>query len=128
MTKRVCPLFVTVVLLGAPAFSFAQGTVQDYLRANALRDKYRNLMPNVAEAPSGIDQTNLVNYRRTVKAGTEWILVDGATKEKQPAFDHAKLAAGIASATNRKATATDLPFNNFTFVDNGRSIEFALGE
>src|SRR5690606_16516641 len=57
----------------------------------------------------------------------EWILVDGTTREKRPAFDHARLAEAVATATKRKASAVDLPFNNFTFVDNERAIEFTLG-
>ena len=69
--------------------------------------------------PRWIEQTNRFYYRRTIKGGQEWILVDGATQEKKPAFDHAKLAAAIAAATTRKATATELPFTTFTFVDDG---------
>jgi dipeptidyl aminopeptidase/acylaminoacyl peptidase len=62
-----------------------------------------------------------------VKGGHEWMLVDSETKEKKPAFDHARLAESIAKSTGRKATAVELPFTTFTFVDNERTIEFTLG-
>jgi dipeptidyl aminopeptidase/acylaminoacyl peptidase len=106
--------------------ALAQGTLADYQRAMTLRDRYTGLAVHVPEAPRWIDQTSRFYYRRTVKGGHEWMLVDGTTQEKTPAFDHAKLAAAVASATARKASATELPFTAFTFVDNARSIEFTL--
>ena len=123
-------LLLTLTVSGVvvlPAVVFGQGAVQDYVRAVGLRDKYTGLALNVVDGPRWIAQTNRFYYRRTVKGGHEWILVDGATQAKQPAFDHAKLAAAIATATSRKATATELPFTTFTFVDDGKAIEFTLG-
>jgi dipeptidyl aminopeptidase/acylaminoacyl peptidase len=108
------------------AESAAQATVADYQRAMELRDKYDGLAIQTAEAPRWIEQTSRFYYRRTVKGGHEWILVEPGTREKLPAFDHEKLAAAITSATPRKATALDLPFSAFTFVDKGRAIEFTL--
>ena len=121
------PITTCLLLLATPSVLCAQGTVADYVRATALREKYTGLALNVAEAPRWIEQTSRFYYRKTVKGGHEWVLVDGATQAKTPAFDHEKLAAAIASATGRKATALELPFTTFTFVDNARSIEFALG-
>src|SRR5690242_12402332 len=88
------------LVLGGPAI--AKGTLADYQRAMTLRDKYNNKAYNVAEAPRWIEQTSRFYYRRSVKGGNEWILVDGATQEKKPAFDHARLAEAIAKAANRK--------------------------
>src|SRR5215203_2137505 len=121
------PVAIALLLLTTPTPLRAQGTVADYVRASALREKFTGLALNVADAPRWIEQTSRFYYRKTVKGGHEWVLVDGTTQAKTPAFDHEKLAAAVASATGRKATATQLPFTNFTFVDNGRSIEFTLG-
>ena len=118
-----------IVLAGSviiPHASMAQGTLADYQRAMTLRDKYTGKAYNVAEAPRWIEQTSRFYYRRSVKGGNEWILVDGATQEKKPAFDHARLADAVAKATGRKATAVELPFATFNFIDNGGSIEFDL--
>lgn len=114
---------ITVV----PAPVDAQGTLADYQRAMGLREKYEGLVIHMADAPRWIEQTNRFYYRRTVKGGHEWMLVDGNTREKRPAFDHARLAEAVAAATKRGASAYNLPFTNFTFVDNERAIEFALG-
>ena len=121
---------VTLVLTGsvvAPQTLMAQGTIADYQRAMTLRDKYTGKAFNIAEAPRWIEQTSRFYYRKSVKGGNEWVVVDGTTKEKKPPFDHARLADAIAKATGRKATALELPFTTFTFVDNERSIEFTLG-
>ena len=128
MTKRAYALVAASAAFGVPASVFAQATVQDYVRANALREKYSGVVLNVTDAPRWIEQTSRFYYRRTVKGGHEWMIVDGSTQQKQTAFDHAKLAAAVATATGRKATATELPFNTFTFVEYGKSIEFTLGD
>ena len=121
----ILPTLLAFVTL-TPELALAQGTVADYQRAMSVREKYSGLALHVAEAPRWVQQTNRFYYRRTVKGGHEWILVDGATAAKKPAFDHEKLAAAIASATSRKATAVNLPFTTFTFVDNNRAVEFTL--
>src|SRR5215208_5235068 len=112
------PALPALLLLATPGALCAQGTVADYVRAHALREKFNGLALNVAEAPRWIEQTSRFYYRKTVKGGHEWVLVDGATQAKTPAFDHEKLAAAIAIATGRKATAVQLPFTTFTFLDN----------
>ncbi len=123
--------FLPFVLVGLapvllPGVAAAQATVADYQRSMGLREKYADLAIGMADAPRWIEQTNRFYYRRTVKGGHEWMLVDGTTHAKTPAFDHEKLAAAISTAASRKATAVSLPFTNFTFVENGRAIEFAL--
>ncbi|MEO6214329.1 MAG: DPP IV N-terminal domain-containing protein [Vicinamibacterales bacterium] len=125
MHTRVAAL-AAVLCLATPGGLMAQGTISDYLRANALRDKYSGLALNVADAPRWIEQTSRFYYRKSVKGGHEWVLVEGTTLAKGAAFDHEKLATAIATATTRKVTALELPFTTFTFVDNARSIEFAL--
>ena len=124
---RILPfLLVGVAPILLPANAFAQATIADYQRSIGLREKYADLVIGTADAPRWIEQTSRFYYRRTVKGGHEWMLVDGVTKAKTPAFDHEKLATAVASATSRKATAVSLPFTNFTFVENGRTIEFTL--
>ena len=113
----------TVVL---PDGAEAQGTVADYDRAMTLRDTYQVLAVNVPEQARWIAGTNRFWYRRSVKGGNDFVLVNADTQTKTAPFDHAKLAAGISSATGGKYTAVTLPFTIFTFVDHDRAIEFAL--
>ena len=110
------------VLWCAPAL--AQGTQADYDRALGLRKKYEALVGNAAEAPRWIGRTHKAYYRRTVKGGHDFILVDADAKTKGPAFDHARIAASLSTAAGKTYTALDLPFNAFEFVDGERSIQF----
>src|SRR5262249_12449400 len=93
-----------------PTVSHAQGTMADYDRASAIRNKYQSLGINIAERASWIDQTSRFWYRKAVKGGNEFVLVDAETLVKKPAFDHEKLAAGLSTASGQKLTALTLPF------------------
>lgn len=128
MTYRTTRLtLVALALFVAPATALAQATIADYQRAIGLRDKYQGLAVNVPENATWIAKTHRFWYRRSVKGGNEFMLVDASTREKRPAFDHEKLATALSTALNRKVTATELPFNAFTFVDDDKSIEFTIG-
>ena len=97
------PLLTCLLVATASAPVLGQATVEDYRRAMGLRDAVDGLAIHTTDAPRWIEQTNRFYYRRAVKGGHEWILVDGATRAKQPAFDHARLAAAVATATRRAA-------------------------
>jgi dipeptidyl aminopeptidase/acylaminoacyl peptidase len=120
--KRVVGIWVGILAMASVAS--AQGTQADYDRALGLRKQYEALVGNAAEAPRWIDSTHRLYYRRTVKGGHDFILADADTKAKQPAFDHAKIAASLSSATGKSYTALTLPFNTFDFLDNERTIQF----
>ena len=84
-------------------------------------------------------------YPKSVKGGTEFVLVDADAGTKKPAFDQDKLAAGITSATGHSYTGLTLPFAPMragdarptpeaiaataplTFLDDERSIQFGTG-
>jgi len=116
-------LFV-MIALGTASAALAQGTQADYDRALNLRKKYESLIGSVPEAPRWIARTHKAYYRRTVKGGHDFILVDADAKTKAPAFDHAKIASALGSATGKTYTALELPFNAFDYVDSERSIQF----
>jgi endonuclease/exonuclease/phosphatase family metal-dependent hydrolase len=111
-------------LLAFPAS--AQVTRADYDRALGLRDKYQALTVNVPEPATWIEKTNKFHYRRWIKGGNEYMLVDADTKEKRQAFDHVRLAQALTKAVRPKESyeALKLPFNNFRFVDGEKAIEF----
>ena len=112
----------------APAFAGAQGTVADYRRAMELRDKVQALPVNVPEPATWIDKTTRFWYRRSVKAGAEFVLVDASTQAKRPAFDHQRLADVLNAAIKppKAYTAITLPFNTFSFVDGEEVIQFSV--
>jgi dipeptidyl aminopeptidase/acylaminoacyl peptidase len=50
-------------------------------------------------------------------------MVDAETQRKAPAFDHARLAAGLSKATGKSYSATTLPFTNLTIADDEKTLE-----
>ncbi len=112
------PALLAFALL-APA-ALAQGTRADYDRANALRDKLQGAVLHLPGVPTWIGESNRFWYRRTVADGHEFILVDAETGARQPAFDHAKLAAALGP----KYKPETLPFSEFAFAENETAITF----
>ena len=96
----------------ATAAAAATGIKADYERAYALRDRLQNTILDVAEAPTWIGRTPKFWYRKSVKGGNAFVLVDGAAKTKGPAFDHDRLAAALSEAAREKYTGVTLPFSS----------------
>ncbi|MGQ9470578.1 MAG: DPP IV N-terminal domain-containing protein [Candidatus Aminicenantales bacterium] len=103
---------------------FAQGKLEDYERAAALRQKFQGLAINIADRANWIDKTPRFWYRKTVKGGHEFVIVDAEKLSKKPAFDHQKLAEALNKETGEKFTAITLPLTMINFVDNEKAIEF----
>ena len=133
-------------LLGCGAI-YAQGTLADYQRGQALAEKSRGLVVDVPGPANWIGETDHFWYAKTVQGGTEFVLVDAGAATKKAAFDHSKLAAAISSASGKTYTALTLPFapptggrggaggrgaaaatsSPLTFIDGERGIRFGSG-
>ncbi|MFC1476886.1 DPP IV N-terminal domain-containing protein [candidate division KSB1 bacterium] len=68
-----------------------------------------------------------LQYRKTVPGGNEFVLVDPVERTKTTPFDHERLARALSEATDREIDAISLPFTQFEFSDNDRSIIFESG-
>ena len=125
---RSAALALPFLVMLAPSSAHAQGTRADYDRAYALNRRLEGLVVDAPETPVFIGKSDRFWYRKAVRGGNEFVLVDATTREKRPAFDHARLAASLSAARDTTYTATGLPFNRITFVDDGQSIEFAAAD
>jgi len=101
----------------------AQVTRADYERAMGLRAKYEKLPVGIAEPATWIAGSHRFYYRRSVKGGFEFVMVDADSGQKRPPFDHARLAAVLSKAAGETYTALNLPFSTFTFVEGEQAIE-----
>ena len=100
----------------------------DYDRANSLRDRIQNKVYDVvADTPTWIAGSPKFWYRKSVKGGNQFVVVDPVAAAKAAAFDHTRLAAELSSANSASYTAITLPFTTFTYVDDQRAIEFTVG-
>jgi len=128
MNRQFTYVSVTLFCLLWAAPIHAQGTLADYERANGLREKYVGLTANLPERANWISKTSRFWYRKAVKGGNEFVLMDAETLTKKAAFDHERLAAALSAAASEKYTALKLPFQQINFVDNEKAIEFNIGE
>src|ERR1039457_923745 len=90
--------------------ALAQGTFADYQRAQGLQAKARGLVTGTPGAATWIGDSGQFWYSRTVKGGSEFLMVDATAATKKPAFDHDKLATAINDVTGGHYTGLALPF------------------
>ena len=64
-------------------------------------------------------------YRKSVKGGNQFVLVDAEAQSRKPAFDHQKLADALSSVSGSPSAPLTLPFQEITFGDDRSVIEFA---
>ena len=120
------------ILLGALLFhalplAFAQGTLEDYQRAERfLPGNVRHLAYVADVSPHWIEKTSRFWYRKVGLKDTEFVLVDAVQNTSGPAFDHERLAAGLSRAAKQDYSPSDLPFSEIEFVEKGRAIHFSV--
>ncbi|MGC1482408.1 MAG: DPP IV N-terminal domain-containing protein [Candidatus Acidiferrum sp.] len=65
-------------------------------------------------------------YRDVRPDGFEFVIYDAAHGTRQPAFDHAKIAAALSAAGGTAYNAAHLPFTTLEFSPNEESISFQV--
>src|SRR5215467_6050371 len=121
-----CAAAAIAATLTAASVGFAQGTQADYERANALRARYESLVANVPGPIGWIGSTTRFWYRIASKGTVEFIMYDTALRQKRPAFDHEKLAAGLTKASGTTYTGTKLPFTTIAFSGDEKTIDVTV--
>ena len=124
---------LALTLLGAAAgaaqvpYRPAALTASDYARAEQfLAYNTTPLVFHGAVRGAWIDGDRLV-YRDQVPEGTEFIVADPVRRTRARAFDQAALAAALSAAAETTYDAMHLPFPEFTYAPDGKSITFDAG-
>lgn len=92
---------------------WAQGTVEDYNRAYALREKYNaKHVLYAGVVPHWVDQTSVFWYVRQTEKGKEYVKVDAASKKRTALFDQQKMASALTEKAGREINAYNLPLQN----------------
>ena len=145
MRNRTCvPSLATVTLvfclLGALAGTAAAQTAPPLARPVLTTDDYARAEKFLAGHTAPLVLHGTVRptwlpgdgdrfwYRSGVgeDGAAQFVLVDVAKSTKAPAFDHARLAATLSATAGAKYDATHLPFTQFTYSADGRSITFTI--
>jgi dipeptidyl aminopeptidase/acylaminoacyl peptidase len=123
VTQRSIVLTGCFALLISTA-AHAQGSRADYERAVGLRDRLQGLAVNVVQGAHWLEGTHRFWYRKSVPGGNVFVMVNADSATRAPAFDHERMAASLSTASGRPYTSVTLPFDRFTLVDGGASLEF----
>jgi len=123
------PIIALALLFISSSLALAQGTLEDYQRAERfLPGNVRHLVHTADVNPHWIEKTNRFWYRKAGMQGTEFILVDAEQNTSGAAFDHERLAAALSRAAKQDYAASALPFSEIEFVDSGKAIHFSVGD
>jgi dipeptidyl aminopeptidase/acylaminoacyl peptidase len=126
------PFFVKLAILVASLVAVVPALAQqpraltaaDYARA----EKFMTYNTSSLVLRSGVRPNWLPDerlwYRVTTAEGSEFVMADAARGTRQPAFDHARLAAALSAAAGTTYDAFHLPFTDFELSADGQTISF----
>jgi len=128
--KKICKgILIPILLLISANSSMTQLSSEDYARAERfLPQNVRKLLFKMEVRPQWIGKTARFWYKLETKVGKEFIWVDPHTNCRKRAFDHHRLAAALSQAMKTAYDPHQLPFEEITFVDQERAIQFQIGE
>jgi dipeptidyl aminopeptidase/acylaminoacyl peptidase len=122
-------MLVSLLLLSPLTQATAQGTKADYDRADALRDRTRDKVFKSQVRPHWFADNTKFWYRNDLAGGAKaFVRVDATKGERQPAFDHAKLADALSTAAQKPQDPDHLPFDAIAIKDDGAIAFEALGK
>ena len=118
-------LFLMVLSLLLSAALLAQGTYEDYKRAEKfLPENVRRLVAKTTVQPNWIGESSKFWYKNTLYDGKEFVFIDPAGNKREMAFDHETLATTLSKAVNETYTSKTLPFDTFEFTEDQSAIQF----
>ena len=127
--RKLAPVLLTAATLFVSSAALAQQrpalTAEDYARAErAMSYNTQALVDHGGGQPNWLANDRFW-YRVMTAQGSEFVLVDPARKTRTAAFDQAKLAAALSTASGKTYEAGRLPFRSFTFSPDEETIFFA---
>lgn len=118
-------LLALAIPFALPAQGHKQLTTADYDRAVKMLGQNVNSLVVGGQVNPTWTPDGKFYYRATRLDGVSWILVDPAKKKSAPLFDHAKLAAGVNSASGGSYTANALPFLTLDLSPKRDTVSFS---
>lgn len=103
-------------------------TADDYARAEKFMAYNTNPLVFHAVRPEWVGDSDSFWYRDQGPEGVQFVLYDAMRQTREPAFDHAKLAAAFSQASGRHVDPAHLPFNNIEFVPDLSGVIVSVGQ
>ena len=110
--------FVLISLAFSASVS-AQGTREDYDRADALPGRFRGLMPRETFRAIWIDDDRFWHRDEGPEGTWRFAIVEARTGEPRPAFDHEALAKALAERAKQLCDPERLPFDQIVVEPDG---------
>lgn len=124
MHKRSLSICILISLI-LPALAVAQGTLEDYKRAERfLPWNAKKLVQEAEVSPQWIENSDRFWYRSLTRDGKRFLAVDPVKKTREPLFDHARLAAAFSKIAGKEYAAGKLPFDVFAYDPKAPAIKF----
>lgn len=127
-----CALVTVSVLICPPAQAQKSSpnaepalTAADYAHAEKFMSYNVNRLVYGAEHATWLSDDRFW-YRSATSTGSEYVIVDAATGQGKPAFDHTALASALSAATGTHYDARHLPSRVLGFSEDGERISFAI--
>ncbi len=130
MRRKLITAIVAIILAGllpAAAQQPRSVTAEDYARAEKFLESAVNPLVVGGSVSANWLAGDSFWYRGSTMTGTEFILVDPATRSGIPAFDHARLAAALSAAAGQKYEASRLPFETIDLSADRQAVSFDAG-
>src|SRR5580658_1775240 len=121
---RRLPLLIIPLAFALDCAAQPALTAADYARAEKFMGYNVNPLVYHAVHPAW-SAGELLWYRDTGPDGTRFAIFDPVKLTKEPAFDHAKLAAALTVAAGKKYEANKLPFNSIELSADATSVSFS---
>jgi hypothetical protein len=122
LMKYTQPLLTSLLILGSASAS-GQGSMVDYERADALRERYNGKVSKQSLDANWLPDGNSFWYRNDLRDGKrEFILVDAERGLRNHAFDHDRLAIRLAEELGTDVDPQRLPIRHLKFGEDGKSL------
>lgn len=125
---NVCKLGLSIAMLLSRGMAFAQGTVDDYNRAYALREKFsanKVFYSNVT--PQWIEGTHQFWYVRNMPEGRIYVSVNADKKNRKELFDHKRLASALSNASGKEVKPEAIQLERLRVNPSLDTLRFIFG-
>ena len=122
-------LLASCVVWGQPApyVPDSKALAQSYQRADDLRNLAARAVFNTNIEPKWLIATTLA-YLRTTPENKRIMVVNAATGSRREAFDHAKVASALTTATGTAMTERNITFEDWVLAPDLSSVTLRFGQ
>ncbi|MEL1239570.1 S9 family peptidase [Flavobacterium flavipallidum] len=121
--KSISMRVYVVLALFVGNINFAQGTLKEYQKANAVDSLFKNKVFNSPKEFHWVNNTSFW-YVNNAKNGNEFLLVDAKQEKQIPAFNQERLAASLSKILDKKIVSKQLPIDNLEFDKDFSTLVF----